>query len=156
MLCSAACSASAVGATAHSRLASCRLPGRRVAPGRAGRAHGHGPVVAALLCLLHRQRLPQRLAIGRGRRWLQQSSGRRHLRLEGKKRTARKFLTVPQSAGAQVLAGSGARADLPALRGVFGGVGILAAPALLPPSRGARLPAPAGMKEAARPPALCC
>lgn len=36
------------------------------------------------------------------------------------------------------------------------GLGSLLLPPVLPPSWGARPPAPAGMKGAARPPALCC
>lgn len=86
--------------------------------GQAGRAHGHGPVAAALLRLLHGQRLSQRLAAGRGRWWLQQSAGgRRHLWLEGKERTAR-FSPSPKARRArraQVLVGVRARANLVAL-----------------------------------------
>lgn len=73
-------------APAHSGLAGCRRRGAEKGP--AGRAHGHGPVAAALLRLLHRQRLPQRLAAGRGRGGLRPREGRRHLWLEGKARTA--------------------------------------------------------------------
>lgn len=73
-------------------------------------------------------------------------------------RVRRNFFSSPKARRArcaQVLAGSRAGADVPALRGVCGRAGIPAAPALLP-SRGARPPSPAGMKGAARPPALCC
>lgn len=52
--------------------------------GPTGRAYGHGPVAAALLLLLHCQRLSQRLAAGSGRGRLRPREGRGHLWLEGK------------------------------------------------------------------------
>lgn len=73
----------AAAATAHSGLASCWRPGGSE-EGPAGQAHGHGPVAAALLRLLHCQRLSQWLAAGRGRGRLWPRPGRRHLWLEGK------------------------------------------------------------------------
>lgn len=59
-------------------------------------------MAAALLRLFHGQRLPQRLAAGRGRGRLQQSAGRGHLRLEGKE----KLLFVPKSAAGAVRTGA--------------------------------------------------
>ena len=107
-------------------------------------------MAAALLGLLHGQRLPQRFAAGRGCRRLQQSAGRRHLWLEGKERTA-SFSLSPKARGHRC-----SRAVEPtptcllSVRGVLDRAGIPSAPALLPPSRGAR-PAAPGWVERGRP-----
>lgn len=72
--------------------------GRGAENGLARRAHGHGPVAAALLRLLYGQRLPQRLAAGCGRWRVRPRAGRRHLWLEGKARAAG-FLQSPTRGG---------------------------------------------------------
>lgn len=104
-------------------------------------------MAAALLGLLHGQRLPQRLAAGRGRRRLQQSAGRRHLWLEGKERSR----CPPERGGHRCSrAAEPTPTCLLSVRGVRDRAGIPSAPALLPPSRGAR-PAAPGCVERGRP-----
>lgn len=79
--------------------------------GPAGRAYGHGPVAAALLLLLHCQRLPQRLAAGSGGGRLGPREGRGHLWLEGKAKASPGRRLPGGAPRAQVLARWRAGAD---------------------------------------------
>lgn len=99
-------------------------------------------MAAALLLLLHCERLPQQFAAGSGRRRLGSRSGRGHLWLEGKAGASRGS-GLP---GVQVLAGRRAGTPTPVLRAA-GSLASAAHPASQPP--GARVRA--GMKGAADP-----
>lgn len=121
--------------------------------GPTGRAYGHGPVAAALLLLLHCQRLSQRLAAGSGRGRLGPREGRGHLWLEGKAKASPGSRLPAGAPRAQVLArrraGTGGYLWTPGPPAT----GFSAFPAAHPASGspGARLQVPAGMKGAADP-----
>lgn len=85
---------------ARARAAGCNL----AETGPAGRAYGHGPVAAALLLLLHCQRLPQWLAAGSDRGRLRPRERRRHLWLEGKAKASPGSRLPGGAPRAQVLA----------------------------------------------------
>lgn len=124
--------------------------------GPAGRAHGHGPVAAALFLLLHCQRLSQRLAAGSGCGRLGPREGRRHLWLEGKARVSSDSGLPGGARRAQVLAGRRAGTG----RSPDAGSAVNGAPGSTSPSRvsdpGSASVGPALDERGRRPLALCC